>query len=71
MTELIEEEAELREYFSKFTDEERNLINNPEQYTGNAEQVTIATCDYWEDRVKNLSSAASRPIKDRGHPRAN
>ena len=58
LTELIEEEAELRDYYSKFTDKERNLINNPELYTGNAEQVTHATCDYWEDRVKNLSSSA-------------
>jgi adenylosuccinate lyase len=55
MTELMEEEPELREYFSKFTDEERKLINNPELYTGNAEQVTHSTCDYWEDRVKNLA----------------
>jgi hypothetical protein len=55
MTELLEQEPELREYYSKFTDEERRLINSPELYTGNAEQVTLATCEYWEDRVKDLA----------------
>ena len=52
MTELLESEPKLQEYYSKFTPEERNLMNHPELYTGNAEQVAIATVDYWLQKVK-------------------
>lgn len=54
MTELMEEQPELREYFAKFTPEERNLINHPELYTGNAEQVALETCDYWQKKISEL-----------------
>jgi adenylosuccinate lyase len=51
MTELMEEDPALREYFAKFRPDERDLINNPEKYTGNAEQVTLETCDYWQKKI--------------------
>jgi len=54
MTELMEEQPELREYFAKFRPDERDLINHPEKYTGNAEQVTLETCDYWQKKVSAI-----------------
>ncbi|MCI0411479.1 adenylosuccinate lyase [bacterium] len=47
MTELVEAEKELKPYFSKFTPEERELINHPEKYVGNSVSGTMETCDYW------------------------
>lgn len=54
MTDLLEAEPKLREYYSKFTAAERELMNHPERYTGNAEAVTLATADYWLDKVKAI-----------------
>lgn len=54
MTELLEAEPKLREYYSLFTPAERELMNHPERYTGNAEAVTRATADYWLDKVKSI-----------------
>ncbi len=59
MTELMEAEPELQEYFAKFTPEERNLINHPELYTGNAEQVTLDTCDYWQKKISEITTSSS------------
>ena len=47
MTELVEAEAQLQPYYSKFTPEERDLINHPEKYVGNSVSGTHQTCDYW------------------------
>lgn len=47
MTELMEAEGELQQYFSKFTPAEKALINCPERYVGNAETGTVETCEYW------------------------
>jgi len=59
MTELMEEQPELREYFAKLTPEERNLINHPELYIGNAEQVALETCDYWQKKISEITTASS------------
>ena len=47
MTELVEAEPALHVYYSKFTAEERDLINHPEKYVGNSVSGTLQTCDYW------------------------
>jgi adenylosuccinate lyase len=47
MTALVESEKELRPYYSKFTPEERELINHPEKYVGTSVSGTFQTCDYW------------------------
>jgi adenylosuccinate lyase len=47
MTELVDAEPQLRPYYSKFTPEERDLINHPEKYVGNSVSGTHQTCDYW------------------------
>src|SRR4030095_9067249 len=50
MTDLLEAEPELQSYYSQFTQTERELMNHPERYTGNAESGTLETCDYWEKK---------------------
>jgi adenylosuccinate lyase len=47
MTELVAAEPALQPYYSKFTPEERDLINHPEKYVGNSVSGTLQTCDYW------------------------
>lgn len=57
MTELIEQEKELQPYYSRFTDEQRDLLNHPEKYVGNAVSGTIETCDYWEKRASEIRAS--------------
>jgi adenylosuccinate lyase len=54
MTDLVESEKELQPYFSRFSSEERDLINHPEKYVGNAPSGTQETCDYWLARCKEI-----------------
>jgi adenylosuccinate lyase len=61
MTELLEAEPALQQYYSKFTPQERELMNRPELYIGNADQVTLDTCKYWLDRLSKLTTKT--PIK--------
>src|SRR5262249_129705 len=53
ISELMQEDPKIQEYFQKFTPEEKELINNPELYTGNAKQVTLDTCDYWLTKINS------------------
>lgn len=57
MTDLLEAEPALQQYYSKFTQRERELMNNPERYTGNAEAVTIETCNYWLQKCDEVLQA--------------
>jgi adenylosuccinate lyase len=54
ITELMEAEQELRPYLTKFSAEERDLINHPEKYVGNAPSGTRETCDYWSKRCAEI-----------------
>ncbi len=56
MTELVEAEKELLPYFSKFSPQERELINHPEKYVGNAPSGTRETCDYWLKKCDEIGS---------------
>jgi adenylosuccinate lyase len=58
MTELMEAEPELRPYFSKFTAEEKDLLNHPEKYVGNSVTGTIETCDYWDRRFNEIATGS-------------
>lgn len=54
LTELAEAEPQLQPYYSKFTPEERDLINHPEKYVGNAVSGTHETCNYWIERCTEI-----------------
>jgi len=54
MTELVEAEPELQPYYSKFTPEEQELLNHPEQYVGNSVSGTRRTCDYWVEKCMEI-----------------
>ena len=56
MTDLIEEEPSLQQYYSQFTAEEKDLLNHPEKYVGNSVSGTIETCDYWNRKVAEIKS---------------
>jgi adenylosuccinate lyase len=54
MTELVEAEAKLQPYYSKFTHQERELVNHPEKYVGNSVSGTLQTCDYWVGKCMEI-----------------
>jgi adenylosuccinate lyase len=54
MTELVEAEPQLQSYYSKFTPEERDLINHPEKYVGNSVSGTHQTCEYWLSKCAEI-----------------
>jgi len=54
MTDLVATEPALEPYFSQFTDAEKEVINHPEQYIGNAIEVTLETCKVWTERTRKL-----------------
>ncbi len=55
MTELVEAEPALQPFYSKFTPEEKDLINHPEKYAGNARSGAVETCDFWLKRCKEIN----------------
>ncbi|HJZ11901.1 MAG TPA: lyase family protein [Acidobacteriota bacterium] len=44
---LMEAEPGLQPYLSKFTSEEKVLLNDPAKYVGNAVSGALQTCDHW------------------------
>jgi len=60
ISDLAEKEPALEPYYSKFTPQERDLINNPELYIGNSISGTIATCDYWTTKTQRLNDKTQR-----------
>ena len=40
-------EPQLQQYLSGFSESERELLDHPEKYVGNAESGTLETVDYW------------------------
>jgi adenylosuccinate lyase len=61
MTELVEVEPKLQPYYSKFTPSERDLINHPENYTGNSVSGTHQTCEYWLAETKRIKENLQKP----------
>ncbi len=55
LRQLIAENAELAPYLERLTPKQRIILENPEKYTGWAEQKTEILCKYWEKRLKELS----------------
>jgi adenylosuccinate lyase len=53
---LLAAEPELRPYVAQFTDLQKNLIRNPEQYIGNSESGTRDTCIYWVARAQGIKN---------------
>ena len=49
LKELIEEDPEILEYLQQFTSEQRDMVFNPEKYTGRAAGKTEQIIEYWVD----------------------
>jgi len=45
-------EPELRDYWEKFTPEQREVLENPEKYTGIAAQKAEKVCSYWKQLLQ-------------------
>jgi len=54
LRELVEEDPEIAEYLQQFTSEQREMVFNPEKYTGIAAEKTEKVVSYWEEAFKDL-----------------
>ncbi|HEX5744371.1 MAG TPA: adenylosuccinate lyase [Candidatus Saccharimonadales bacterium] len=52
--EIVQEAAEIKPYFEKFTEDERRILHDPEiRYTGLAAAKALAIHEYWSARLEN------------------
>ncbi|MBC7286672.1 MAG: adenylosuccinate lyase [Armatimonadetes bacterium] len=49
--ELLAEAEDLRPYWEKFTDAQRDIIIHPDRYTGIASAKAQRVCEYWRERL--------------------
>jgi len=54
LAEAIRSDASLKPYLAKLTAEQRAVLDDPAKYVGDAPQRTVAICDMWEKRLKEL-----------------
>jgi len=48
---LLSEDPELLQYYSKFTDQQRAVLENPKKYIGKAVEKTELVCNEWEKKL--------------------
>jgi adenylosuccinate lyase len=51
--ERVEEDPEIAEYLQKFTSEQREMVFNPEKYTGIAAEKAEKIVEYWFDKLSS------------------
>jgi adenylosuccinate lyase len=53
--EVASQDASIADYFAKFTDSEKQILQEPEKrYTGLAAKKALAIHDHWQDALKNV-----------------
>jgi adenylosuccinate lyase len=56
LTEIIRNDASLKEYLKRLAPEQRAVLDDPAQYTGAAAQRTRAVCDHWEHELLRIGA---------------
>ena len=51
LRELLQEKEELKAYWERFTEKQRDLLLNPECYTGIAADKTVRVVEYWKEEL--------------------
>jgi adenylosuccinate lyase len=51
LSEIATSDETLRPYLEKFTPRQREIIENPEKYTGIAAIKTVNVCDHWKNEL--------------------
>ncbi len=51
ITKLLEEDRELRNYYNKFSEGQKQLLENPEKYTGLATEKAQVVCSFWRKEL--------------------
>ena len=54
LKELVEKDSKIAEYLQKFTNEQREMVFNPEKYTGLAAEKTEKIVNYWIEQFPEL-----------------
>lgn len=52
LSELVFQDKEIKKYIQKFTPQQKELIKNPEKYTGIAPKKVISICNFWDKKIK-------------------
>ncbi|MCK5698267.1 MAG: adenylosuccinate lyase [Candidatus Aenigmarchaeota archaeon] len=52
LRDVMEIDDELEPYLNKFSDAEKEILFNPELYTGMASQKTEMVCEFWKNRLQ-------------------
>lgn len=52
LLDLVVEDKKAAPYLAKFGQQNLDLLQNPEKYTGIAEQKTVETCNYWKAQFR-------------------
>jgi len=48
---LAKKDSSLKQYFSRFTEKQKDILNNPEKYTGIASRKTSKVCSEWRKKL--------------------
>lgn len=54
LSELVFQDKEIKKYIQKFTPQQKELIKNPEKYTGIAPKKVISICNFWNKKIKRI-----------------
>jgi adenylosuccinate lyase len=52
LRELLFKDPEVKSFLEKFTEKQREILNNPEKYIGIASEKTNMVCDFWEKELR-------------------
>ena len=55
LSQAIRADQSLAPYLAKLTPQQRSVLDDPAQYLGAARQRTLAICDMWESRLREIN----------------
>ncbi|MBI5787379.1 MAG: adenylosuccinate lyase [Candidatus Schekmanbacteria bacterium] len=54
LVDALQSDPTMQVFWRNLPEEQKDVLLNPEKYTGIAAEKTAACCDYWEGRLKNM-----------------
>ncbi len=56
LVDALRNDPQMKPFWDNLRDEQKDVLLNAEKYTGIASQKAAAACDFWEERLKGISS---------------
>lgn len=54
LSEIMSKDTKLKNYVSKFSQDQLQIISDPKKYLGIACKKTIKVCEFWQEKINNL-----------------